>query len=98
MEWCDLDWFDQSFLEAKIQGDVQTVNCRGICMDLWQSYTDKNIDFGWEKALINSRFINWLFDCKFASCENCMMDMLWYVKRENKNSLTNTFSSFSKTM
>jgi len=25
-------------------------------MDLWQSYTDKNIDFGWKKALINSRF------------------------------------------
>ena len=65
-------------------------------MDLWQSYTDKNIDFGWEKALINSRLID-SFDCKFASCENCMMDML-YVKRENKNSLTNTFSSFSKTM
>ena len=56
MEWCDLDWFDQAFLEANIQ-DVQTVN-RGICMDLWQSYTDKNIDFGWKKVLINSRLID----------------------------------------
>ena len=94
MMWFGLIWSSFRQLKFRIQ-DVQTVN-RGICMDLWQSYTDKNIDFGWKKALINSRLIvDWLYDCKFANCENCMMDR-WIcydnVKRENKSSFTNTFS------
>ena len=85
MEWYDLDWFDQSFLEAKIQEDVQIVNCRGICMDLWQSYTDKNIDFGWEKALINGRLI----DSLIANLQ--VVKIVWWICYDMSKGKTKIF-------